>query len=375
MIAVVGLGRVGLVTAVRLAASGKRVLGVERDAAAREKIAVGRAPFPESGLAAALLRATRSGRLRTTGRLADVELARVVVICVDTPSVRAVLRELARLPGASRRRLVVRCTMPPGTLRALAKGFPAGVRAGLVLWPEFTREGTALADAKGGRLVLGALTPSAARAAAAALGLPVRGARLVSWETAELAKSSDNAFHALKAAFANEIGALARAFGADGAEALSILRADLRLNASAAYLFPGDAFGGPCLEKDARALARSARAAGTAAELVEGALRSNASRVADLVRRTPGRRVAVLGLEFKRGTGDLRGSVALAVAAALARRGTVVSLCASVRPRRGFRIVSTPELAVRGAHTVVLGPGAGPRDRRAARGHRVTVVR
>lgn len=375
MIAVVGLGRVGLVTAVRLAASGHPVLGVERNLAARAKIEEGRAPFPEPGLAAALLRATRSGRLRTTGRIANIALARVVVICVATPSLRAVLRELARLPGAGGRRIVVRCTMPPGALSVLAKELPAGVRAGLVLWPEFTREGTALGDAKGGRLVLGALTPAAARAAAAALGLPVRSAHLVTWETAELAKSADNAFHALKAAFANEIGALARAFGADGAQALSILRADLRLNASAAYLFPGDAFGGPCLEKDARALVHAARAAGTAAELVEGALRSNASRVADLVRRTPGRRVAVLGLEFKPGTGDLRGSVALAVAAALARRGTVVSLCGPLRPRRGFRIVSTPELAVRGADFVVLGPGAGPRERRAARGRRVTVVR
>lgn len=389
MIAVIGLGRVGLVTAARLAGPGRRVLGVESDAATAAAAASGEPPYPEPGLAAALRRALSAGRLEVVSSLRAAASCSAVVVCVGTPPgrdgaarlghVRAVLRALGRLPGASRRLIAVRSTMAPGSLRSLAGELPPAARARLLLYPEFTREGSAWRDGETARLVLGG-ERAAAAAFARAAGLPLKGARLVSWETAELIKTGDNAFHALKAAFANELGALAAAFGADGEEALAALRADRVRNASAAYLRPGDAFGGPCLGKDARALAAASRKAGVPADLLEGALRSNARRLDALAARAKGRRVAVLGLEFKRGTGDLRGSIVLEVARRLAAGGAVVtawdpSLRPGSVPARGLRAAASPEEAVRGASVVLLGPGAGARERRAAAGRKVVAVR
>ncbi|MDE2512251.1 MAG: nucleotide sugar dehydrogenase, partial [Elusimicrobia bacterium] len=276
-VGVVGLGRVGLTTAAALADAGRTVAGVDLDQRAVRAASAGRAHFREPGLDARLRRAAGKGLLRASSELGDAAAASVVFVCVGTPSRRdggldlsdvlSVCRALSRLPAPRGGRVIaVRSTLPPGACRSLlAPSLPRAARAGLVLFPDFSREGVALADAAGrARLIVGASDRAAGRRAAAALGL--RRGRIVEtdWTTAELAKSADNVFHALKAAFANELAALGRALGADGELALELLRSDSRLNASAAYLRPGDAFGGPCLEKDARALAFAARAAGAA---------------------------------------------------------------------------------------------------------------
>jgi GDP-mannose 6-dehydrogenase len=395
IVAVVGLGRVGLVTAAELAAAGRTVIGVDPSAPARRAVESGRAHFPEPGLSALLARARRRGRLTASADLADAAVASVVFICVGTPpraggrldvsAVAAVCRALSRLPAPRGGRvLAVRSTLPPGSMRSvLAPLLPPAARRMLVLVPEFAREGEALADdASGRRLVAGAVSKTAARRALSALGRPRARVFIVDWTTAELAKSADNAFHAVKAAFANELAAVGRALGADGEAVLEILRADALLNASAAYLRPGDAYGGPCLDKDVRALTGTARRAGAAPLLLAGATASNERRLDEFAARAArgARRAAVLGLAFKAGTGDLRGSTALAVAARLAARGLRVTvhdpaLPAGARLPRRVRAAPTAAKAAAGADIVVLGPGATPAARRAARGRRVLRLR
>jgi len=394
-VAVIGLGRVGLVTAAALAAAGRRVVGVDPDARARRAVETGTAHFPEPGLSALLRRARRRGTLTASADLAAAADAAVVFVCVGTPprgggrleagTALAVCRALARLPAPRGGRVIaLRSTLAPGTMRAtIAPALPAAARRTLVLLPEFAREGAALADAASApRVVVGAASPAAARRAARALGLRRARVFVTDWTTAELAKAADNAFHALKAAFANEISALALALGADGGRALEILRADARLNASAAYLFPGDAFGGPCLAKDVRALAGAARRAGAAPVLLAGVIASNERRLDEFAARAArgARRAAVLGLSFKDGTGDARGSAALNVAARLAARGLRVrvhdaALPPGLRLPRGVRACAGAAEAAAGADVVVLGPGAGAAARAAARGKRVLVLR
>ena len=129
--------------------------------------------------------------------------------------------------------------------------------------------------------------------------------------TAETAKYVDNAFHALKVAFANEIGSFCSVNGIDSHAVMEIFKADRKLNISTAYLTPGFAFGGSCLPKDLRALLYAGRKHDLELPLLDAVLSSNelqVRRAVELVLASGARRVGIFGLAFKHGTDDLRES-------------------------------------------------------------------
>lgn len=219
----------------------------------------------------------------------------------------------------TRHTVVVRSTMVPGTSEGLlipllerTSGLRAGADFGYAVNPEFLREGSSLKDFFDPvKTVIGELGATSGDAVAhlydrfpgAVFRLPVRAA--------EMAKYVDNAFHALKITFANEIGAVCRAFELDSHPVMDTFLADRRLNISAAYLTPGFAFGGSCLPKDLRALLYAARRRDLDLPLLESILPSNEksiARIVDTVIALGRRRVGMFGLSFKPNTDDLRES-------------------------------------------------------------------
>jgi GDP-mannose 6-dehydrogenase len=147
---------------------------------------------------------------------------------------------------------------------------------------------------------------------------------LVSLRTAEMIKYACNTFHALKIAFANEIGAISSELGIDGAEVMDTLCRDERLNISPAYLKPGFAFGGSCLPKDLRALVYRAGRLDLKAPLLESVLPSNSehlNRAIQAVLDLPAERIGVFGLAFKENTDDLRESPVVALLETLIGKG------------------------------------------------------
>jgi GDP-mannose 6-dehydrogenase len=331
-ISVLGLGYVGSVSAACLAARGHHVIGVDINPLKVEMINEGRAPVIEPNLSDLVSSGVENGRLAATSDLVyAVSESELSLICVGTPSApnggldttgleRVATSLGSALPSTSRRHtVVVRSTVLPGTCRGTirplieaASGMVAGRDFGLAMNPEFLREGHSIADfLTPAKTVIGQFDQASGDAAQAlAEGLPGESFR-VSLELAEMTKYAENTFHALKIAFANEIGVASKRFNVDSHELMQILCSDHKLNISAAYLRPGFAFGGSCLPKDLRALVHAARRGDVELPLVESILRSNErhfQRGVDAVVALDRRRVGVLGLSFKAGTDDLRES-------------------------------------------------------------------
>ncbi len=344
-ISVFGLGYVGCVSAACLARDGHEIVGVDINVAKVAMVEEGLSPIVEPGLVDLIGQGHRNRRLRAHSDAASaVEATQMSFVCIQTPSaangsldLRFVIIVATEIGTALRSKsefhvVVFRSTMLPTTMEKMvipvleqSSGKKAGADFGVVYHPEFLREGTAIADyAQPPRTVIGS---SDERSAALVASLYVQLSAPVvncSLRTAELVKYADNAFHALKVVFANEIGTICRATEVDSQELMSIFCLDTKLNLSPTYLKPGYAFGGSCLPKDLRALTQLARTLDIQTPVLEATLTSNAvhkQRALSLVTAHGRKRIGVLGLSFKDGTDDLRESPTVELVEQLVGKG------------------------------------------------------
>jgi GDP-mannose 6-dehydrogenase len=280
-----------------------------------------------------------NGRLSATTQLEPaIEQAEIALICVGTPSerngnlaldqLRRVCSQIATAWQEKNRRLIVavRSTVFPGTCEELAaQCLGADDRFTVVSNPEFLREGNAVRDfLEPSLLVVGGDCRSAVEKVAELYRRLGTEACLVSLRTAEMIKYACNTFHALKVAFANEMGATCGALGISGAEVMDTLCRDTKLNISPAYLKPGFAFGGSCLPKDLRALVYRAGRLDLKVPLLETVLPSNDEhlrRAMQKVMDLASARLGVFGLAFKENTDDLRESPVVALLEHLIGKG------------------------------------------------------
>ena len=331
-ISIFGLGYVGSVTAACLAAKGHRVLGVDSNSSKVEMLDAGRSPILEPQLDELVGKAKQSGLLSaTTDVCRAISETDISFISVGTPSLRngkldlnAIERVCEQIGEALAKKrgfhsIVVRSTVLPGTTSSFVipilertSGKVAGRDFAVCFNPEFLREGTAVTDFFQPTItVLGSDHPETLHEVQEIYTWVPGKLFLTTTCNAEMVKYVCNAFHALKVAFANEVGTICNAAGVDAAKVTEIYTSDDKLNISRAYLKPGFAFGGSCLPKDLRALTYKARELDLHVPLLDSILPSNVEhidRAAESVLATEKRNIGVLGLSFKPGTDDLRES-------------------------------------------------------------------
>lgn len=343
-ISVIGLGFVGTVTAGCLASRGCEVIGVDTDRSKVETLSCGLSPVLAPGIDELVAEGARSGHLGATCDLEEaIDASDLSMICIGLVTAADGSQDLAPLDGLvhaiggaiSRKgrfhSVVVRSTVVPTTTRKrllpILEGAvgPIGARFGLAHHPEFMRAATAVSDFQhASRIIIGALDDQTAHNLVELYedfaGAPFR----TTPEMSEAIKYADNAWHALKVAFANEIGTICSANQIDGAAVMDLFCADTELNISRAYLRPGFGFGGACLSKDLRALVHWGAEAGLKLPLLSNVNASNECHVrrsVDWLLNSGRQRFALMGLASEPGLDDLRSSPFLQIARQLRAAG------------------------------------------------------
>jgi len=331
-ISIFGLGYVGTVSAACLASKGHYVLGVDISAPKAEMLEKGRSPIVEPGLKELISECHNACRLHaTTDAAAAVMQTDISFLCVGTPSLHNGKLDLGHLEPVCRdigqtlrnknsfHLIVVRSTVLPGTAESIvipalesASGKRFGRDFGVCVNPEFMREGTAVKDFfEPAITVIGSADPEHAAQLHEIYSWAPGRLFETSFRAAEMVKYVCNAWHAVKVAFANEVGTLAKELKVDAESVIEVFCADTKLNISASYLKPGFAFGGSCLPKDVRAINYRAKELDLSLPLLESVLPSNdehLKRAIDIILRSGKKKIAVLGLSFKAATDDLRES-------------------------------------------------------------------
>ncbi len=343
-ITVVGVGYVGLVTAVCFADLGNRVVALDINEERIENLKKGIMPIYEPGLAEVAARNVKAKRLFFTTSykeaLADAEF---VFIAVGTPEgvdgeadlqyVRMAAESIAQ--NMDHPLIIInKSTVPVGTGDWVAdivrQKQPEPIDFSVVSCPEFLREGSALSDfLNPDRTVLGSEDMEAAERVAQ-LHLPLRAPIVVTdLRTAEMIKYASNAFLATRISFINEIANICEALGADVKEVARGMGYDKRIGHH--FLEAGVGYGGSCFPKDVKALAYMAQVHGKHPQLLHAVMEINAYqrkhvilKVHELLDGVKDKTIALLGLAFKQDTDDMREAPSLTIAEYLHERGAHV---------------------------------------------------
>ncbi len=340
-VSVIGLGRVGLPLALSFADRGLRVLGVDHDHAVIESVRAGRMPFAEAGTQELLERVAATGRLELTERTADAARADDIVITIGTPSfshiesdlrqVRAAIDDLLPLLRQGHA-VILRSTIAPGTTEFAAgyiekrRGLRVGDQVFVAHAPERIAAGRFLEEISTLPCIIGGVGDSSTERTAAlfgAFGAPIVRTTPVQ---AELAKIWTNILRYATFALPNLLMMDCERYGANVFEVIDLINHDYPRGGIA---MPG-LTGGTCLRKDFAFSEERSNAPGMLLAvsrvneavplfLVEGVKR----RVGSLASK----KVAVLGLTFKRDTDDERDSLSHKLIRLLERELADVAVC------------------------------------------------
>lgn len=346
ILAFVGHGYVGLVTASVFADLGNTVWVVGHTKEKIEKLKKGIAPFYEPGLEELIKRNIAANRLLFTIDYKEAVVpAEIIFICVGTPPKDNGEADLTSVFTAAEsvgkvmtgyKVIATKSTVPPGTNRKVGDIVdtvkPDGSSFAIASVPEFLREGTAIADTlHPDRVVIGTVSDRAEELLLE-LHKSIGGKSvLCNVETAELIKYASNSLLSVKISFANAIALLSEKVGADVEKVLEGVGLDKRIGRS--FLYPGVGYGGSCFPKDVKALIAIAAQYGYDFSLLKSVdeINKHAQKrfVEKIIRHFNGdltkKKIAILGLSFKPDTDDLREAPSIRIIHELIGKGAKVT--------------------------------------------------
>lgn len=362
-ISIIGAGYVGLTTGVGLASKGYDVICVEKSHEKLDTIKKGKSNVYEKNLDELLSRFVNNKFEITSDIEHAVRNSDITIVCVGTYSKTDGSIDLSQIENVSRilgeilksknsyHVVVIKSTVVPTTTRRVilpileeSSGKRAGMDFGIVVNPEFLREGHAIEDfINPDRIVIGEFD-SKSGIMVEDLYKPFNSKMIkTSLETAEMIKYANNAFLGLLISYSNELANICESIGVDVNSVLYGMYYDHRLSPKIgnervfpeilSYLAPGPGFGGSCLPKDISALVKFVENIGYDPKIIRSIIEINSNRpnhIVKLVERElkdlGDRTITVLGVTFKPDTDDIRESPSIDIIRLLLAKGAKVKL-------------------------------------------------
>lgn len=362
-IAVLGMGHVGLPTALGLAELGWEVIGADSNPDTIASLKAGKAWFYEPDLQPLLSKHLETGLFIPTEDVAGaIAAATVLFVCVGTPQGEDGRADLTQIENIARtvarnlngyKLIVEKSTVPAVTAHWVKKTIaryarfepkPNGKNGkrnrnqavmphfDVASNPEFLQEGQAIQNFfHPDRIVIGVETDQARELLETIyrpLQCPIVCTNLT---TSELIKHAANAFLSAKISFINMVSDICEAVGADVVKVAHGIGLDPRIGTG--FLNAGIGFGGYCFPKDLRAFIYLGEEHGADCSLLKEVERINHRRIERFLKKVrkalwvlQGKTIAVLGIAFKPRTDDIREAPALKIIHALLKEGASLRL-------------------------------------------------
>ncbi|MCS3802206.1 nucleotide sugar dehydrogenase [Niastella sp. OAS944] len=343
-ISIFGLGYVGCVSVGCLAKNGHEVIGVDVSEFKVELINSGKATIQEKDIDRIIAEGYAKGSISATTCAEEaVHNTDLSIICVGTPpsahghlNLSYIFKTAEQIGKAIKTKdefhtVVIRSTVMPGTnirygeIVEQFSGKKRGHHFSVVSNPEFLREGSAVYDYYHPAItVVGGDSTVAIEKVASlyrCLDAPIE---ITDIKAAEIIKYINNSFHALKIAFANEVGNICKALKIDPFKVMDLFCKDTRLNISPAYLKPGFVYGGSCLPKDLKGLVTLGHdnyLDTPVLSMINSSNEQHRKKAVDMITETGKKNICMVGLSFKEGTDDLRFSPFVDLAETLIGKG------------------------------------------------------
>lgn len=338
-VAIIGMGYIGLPTAVVIATRGVDVIGVDINPATVAALSRGEVPFVEPDLAVAVSGAVAMGRLTATTETPEAD---AFIIAVPTPFNEDRTADLSYVKAAAEQIapklksgniVVLESTSPPGTTQKVGDWIGAlrpdlrmprdgetGADIYVAHCPERVLPGRIMIEMITNDRVVGGLTPRCAEKAASIYRLFAQGEILLTdAASAEMAKLVENAYRDVNIAFANEISLISESLHIDVWEVIRLANRHPRVS----ILSPGPGVGGHCIPVDpwfiVSAAPQLSRLIRTAREVNDHRPHHVAGQVVEKAKRFRSPTVACLGLTFKANVDDVRESPAIEVVGLIAQ--------------------------------------------------------
>ena len=352
-IAVIGLGFVGLTLSSVLASRGITTIGIDSDRKKCSKIAKGIPTFFEPNLEKTLKKALKK-KLIITNKLYSINNCDFIFITVGTPEkkngeidlsfIKEVVRSVGKLISKNKKKpiILIKSTVIPGTMKNVVLPIlernskkKAGKDFGLISNPEFLQESRAIHDTiKPHVVVLGGYRTKFMRKTEKFFSRfnPNVPIIITNHQTAEMIKYANNSFLATKISFINQIANICQGIPDTNIDDVAnTIGLDPRIGNL--FLNAGPGYGGSCLPKDIKAIINLSSKLGVNPTLLTAVEKINKQQISHIVTlvkqnigKINGKKLTILGVAFKPGTDDIRGSVSIDLVKRLLKLGAKITI-------------------------------------------------